>query len=320
MKPALCVFLLCCAQLSLHAQATAAKEPAAKEPAAKESAADAQAVVQRLFAQDIEEEELQKLAKVANKAGVLRQQIIEAKLVWGLRHQNTPFLVKILPEVEILSGSFDPASAAALPNVEAVKSFIAYIKALKAGEAKDAAGFKANILEAIWLSPQQAPVFIQAMEKFRLEAKMASLVIDLKAPLTTSMGEATTLHDVLGGKKALLLDFWASWCGPCMNLMPALKTKAETLPAHGIVVAAVNKDDENAEATAERIRQEQNAKMPWLIEPAERPYTKELEIATIPRMVLLSPEGKVLFNGHPEDPALWVALKKIDATIEAPAH
>lgn len=308
MKSALCVFLFCCSQLSVHAQASAAEE----------ATAGAQALVKRLFAQDTTEEDLQKLAKEANKAGVLRQQIIEAKLVWGLRQQNTSFLVKILPEVEILAGSFDPASAAALPNVEAVQSFIAYIKALKAGEAKDAAGFKENILEAIWLSPQQAPVFIQAMEKFRLEAKMTALVIDLKAPLTTSAGEATTLQDQLDGKKALLLDFWASWCGPCMNLMPALKTKAQTLASHGIVVAAMNKDDENAEATAERIRQEQNAKLPWLIEPAERPYTKALEITTIPRMVLLSPEGKVLFNGHPEDPALWVALKKIDATIEAP--
>jgi thiol-disulfide isomerase/thioredoxin len=306
MKPALCVFFLCCAQFSLHAQAPATREPAG----------DVQTLVKRLFAQDTSEEDLLKLAKEANKAGVLRQQIIEAKLVWGLRQQNTAFLVKILPEVEILAGSFDPASAAAVPNAEAVKSFVAYIKALKAGEASDAAGFKANILEAIWLSPQQAPVFIQAIEKFRLEEKMAALLIDLKAPLITSTGEATTLNDVLGGRKALLLDFWASWCGPCMNLMPALKTKAAALSSHGIVVAAMNKDDENAEATAERIRQEQNAKLPWLVEPAERPYSKALDIATIPRMVLLSPEGKVLFNGHPEDPALWVALKKIDPAIE----
>lgn len=311
MKSAIFVLLFsCCCQLSLNAQA----------PAAGEAAAGAQALMQKLFSQDISEEDLQVLAKEANKAGVPRQQIIEAKLIWGLRQQSTPFLVKILPEVEILASSFDPASAVALPSLETVKSFISYIKAMKASQAGDAAGFKQNILEAIWLSPQQAPVFIQAMEKFRLEAKMAELVIDLKTPLTTSGGEATTLHDVLGGKKALLVDFWASWCGPCMKLMPTLKAKAAALTSHGIVVAAINKDDENAEATAERIRQEQNASLPWLIEPAERPYTTALEVATIPRMVLLTPEGKVLFNGHPEDPALWVALKKIDATIEAPAH
>jgi thiol-disulfide isomerase/thioredoxin len=312
MKPFICALLLSLSQVPVHAQA----------PAADEAKAANQALMQRLFAQDTTEADLQSLAKEANKVGVPRQQIIEAKLVWGLRHQSTPFLAKILPEVEILALSFDPASAAAVPDVDTLKAFIAYIKALKATDAQDAAGFKKNILEALWLSPQQSAVFLQAIEKHRLEAKMAALVIDLKAPLTTSMGEATTLKDQLGGKKALLLDFWASWCGPCMALMPALKEKAAALSPHGIVVAAMNKDDASAEATAEataeRIRQEQNATLPWLVEPAERPYTNQLEIATIPRMVLLSPEGKVLFNGHPEDPALWVALKKIDSTIEAP--
>lgn len=310
MKSFLCILILCAGLSRLHAQ----------PPAAEEAAAGAKALMQRLFAQNTTQEELLTLAKEANKAGVPRQAIIEAKLVWGLRHQDTPFLVKILPEVEILAASFDSASAAALPNVETVQAFAAYIKALKAGEAKDEASFKQNILEAIWLNPQQAQVFLQTIEKFRRESKMGSLIVDLKIPLTTSMGEATTLHDQLGGKKALLLDFWASWCGPCMNLMPALKRKAEKLAAHDVIVAAMNKDDQNAESIAERIRKEQNATLPWLVEPIERPYSKAFEIDSIPRMILLSPEGKVLFNGHPEDPALWAALKKIDPAIEAPAN
>ncbi|MFN0075227.1 MAG: TlpA family protein disulfide reductase [Prosthecobacter sp.] len=312
MKSFLCILLLCTGLSRLHAQTPAA-----------EAAAGAKELMQRLFGQNTTEAELLTLAKEANKAGVPRQAIIEAKLVWGLRHQNTPFLVKILPEVEILAANFDSASAAAIPTAEAAKAFIAYIKALKAADANDAAAFKQNILEAIWLNPQQTPVFIQSIEKFRRESKMVSLVVDLKLPLTNSMGEATTLHDQLGGKKALLLDFWASWCGPCMNLMPALKKKAQTLAAFDIVVVAMNKDDpkdnETAESIAERIRQEQNATLPWLVEPAERPYTKAFELDSIPRMVLLSPEGKVLFNGHPEDPSLWVALKKINPAIQAPA-
>lgn len=309
MKALFCVLILSLGHTCLLAQATPAEE----------AAAGAKALVQRLFAQDATADELLALAKEANKAGIPRQQIIEAKLVWGLRHQDTAFLVKILPELQILASSFDPANAAMLPNAEAAHGFIAYIKALKAADAKDDASFKQNILEAIWLNPQQAPVFLQSIEKFRRESKMGALVVDLKIPLNTSMGEATTLHDQLGGKKALLLDFWASWCGPCMNLMPSLKKKAETLAAHGVVVAAMNKDDENAESIAERIRKEQNATLPWLVEPADRPYSKVFEIDSIPRMILLSPEGKVLFNGHPEDPALWAALKKIDPAIEAPA-
>jgi thiol-disulfide isomerase/thioredoxin len=310
MKSFLCFLLLCTGLSRLHAQT----------PAAGDAAAGAKALMQRLFAQNTTEAELLTLTKEANKAGVPRQAIIEAKLVWGLRHQDTPFLVKILPEVEILAANFDSASAAAIPTAEAAKAFIAYIKALKAADANDAAAFKQNILEAIWLNPQQAQVFLQSIEKFRRESKMGSLIVDLKIPLTTSMGEATTLHDQLGGKKALLLDFWASWCGPCMNLMPALKKKAEKLAAHGVIVAAMNKDDENAESIAERIRKEQNAALPWLVEPIERPYSKAFEIDSIPRMILLSPDGKVLFNGHPEDPALLAALKKIDPAIEAPAN
>ncbi|WP_395740343.1 TlpA family protein disulfide reductase [Prosthecobacter sp.] len=311
MKFSLCALFLCLSQLSLHAQA-----------AADQGAAEGKALVQKLFTQESTQDELLALAKEANKAGVPRQQIIEAKLIWGLRHQNIPFLVKILPEVEILAASFDPALAAALPNVDTAKSFISYIKAMKAASAKDDDGFKSNILEAIWLNPQQASVFIQAIEQVRRESKMAALTADLKIPLTNSAGEATTLSDQLGGKKALLLDFWASWCGPCMKLMPKLQEKARLLSAHGIVVAAVNKDDATpdatAEAKAERIRVELNTSIPWLVEPAERPYTKAFDLESIPRMVLLSPDGKVLFNGHPEDPALWTALKKVDPTVEAP--
>ncbi|MBB5031390.1 TlpA family protein disulfide reductase [Prosthecobacter vanneervenii] len=310
MKFAICVLLLCSSGL-----AGAQSAPSA-EAEAEAAVTAAKAKAQRLFAAGISEKELLEVAKEANKSGVPRQQIIEAKLVWGLRSQNTDFLVKILPEVEILAENFDPATAAAMPNADAVRSFISYIKAMKAESSQDEAGFKQHILEALWLNPQQGQVFLQSISKHRLADEMANLKVDLKLPLTTSGGEATTLNDVLGGKKALLLDFWASWCGPCMQLMPALKHKAETLSAHGIVVAAVNKDDENAESTAERLRNELSMPMPWLVEPPERPFTKELQIESIPRMVLISPDGKVLFNGHPEDPALWVALKKIDPAIE----
>jgi thiol-disulfide isomerase/thioredoxin len=315
MRPHLRTFLVC-TLLALSAPFVAAQDAARTEADAATAAKEA---LQKLFAPSSSAEELLELAKEANKLGVPRQQIIEAKLVWGLRHQDAAFLTKLLPEVEVLASNFDPSQAAAMPNAEAIQSFASYIRALKAQESKDAEGFKKHILEAIWLQPGQASVFIQSIEKARREQKMAAISVDMKLPLSDSMGEMTTLGDLVAGKKAVLIDFWASWCGPCMQLMPSLKKKGDTLPAHGIVVAAMNKDDENALSIAERIRKEQDMSIPWLIEPAERPFTKLFEIESIPRMVLISPDGKVLFNGHPEDPALWAALKKLDTSIEA-AH
>lgn len=103
-----------------------------------------------------------------------------------------------------------------------------------------------------------------------------------------------------------------------MQLMPELKKKAAELAKHGVVVAGMNKDDQNAQTVAAKVRDEQGIDFPWLIEPAERPFSKLLEIDSIPRMILISPDGRVLYNGHPQDPALWSALQKLDPSIQAP--
>ncbi len=300
------VAVLLSASLHAHAQETAPTPPSPQE------------MIQRLFDPQATEKQLLETIKSAGMAGIPRQQLIEAKLVWGLRQQNAAWLEKILPELEVLAANFDRSQSAGLKSAEEVRSFIAYAKALKAQAKNDEEGFKTQILEAIWLNPAQAPIFTQVIEKKRLEAKMANQKVDLSLVLTTHDGEATTLADQLGDKKALLVDFWASWCGPCMQLMPELKKKADLLSKHGIVVAGMNKDDQNAQAVTAKVRDEQEITFPWLIEPAERPFTKLLEIESIPRMILIAPSGQILFNGHPQDPALWVALQKLDPAIKAP--
>ncbi|HEY5450917.1 MAG TPA: TlpA disulfide reductase family protein, partial [Polyangia bacterium] len=61
--------------------------------------------------------------------------------------------------------------------------------------------------------------------------------------------------DSLGGKKidvasyrgrVLLLDVWASWCGPCKQELPMLDAMARRLKAQGIDVLAVSVDQERA--------------------------------------------------------------------------
>jgi hypothetical protein len=73
---------------------------------------------------------------------------------------------------------------------------------------------------------------------------------------------------------------------------------------------------ESDESIAEKVRTEKKMELPWLVEPKERPFSEVLGIETLPRVILVSPEGKILFNGHPQDGGLWTALKSVDATIE----
>ncbi|MFZ4596133.1 MAG: thioredoxin domain-containing protein [Verrucomicrobiaceae bacterium] len=272
-------------------------------------------LAKKLFNSEASLEDFKKASAEAEKSGAPAQLLAEAKLVWGLRHQDTAYLSSVLPELETAAKNFKKEDSAGLGSAEDFLGLISYIRALDAAAKGDEASLKQHITEAFWLSPEQSGLFAGTLKKFRTDAMMAKLTVDMKLPLTNSKAEATTLADALGSNKAILLDFWASWCGPCMELLPELRKKAEHLGKLGIAVAGMN--TESDEGIADKIRAEKGMKdVTWLVEPKARPFSGPLQIDSIPRLVLLSPEGKILFNGHPEEPALWTALKAVNPAIE----
>ena len=142
---------------------------------------------------------------------------------------------------------------------------------------------------------------------------LSKIQIPMDLEIEESNGNKTTLAALTKGKKAVMLDFWATWCGPCMALMPELKKKAKKLGPQGIVVAGMNV--ERGLKKAERTRKKLEIDFTWLVEPKGEPLSGPLEIDSIPRMVLISPEGKVLFNGHPQDAGLAEALAEIGVEL-----
>lgn len=68
--------------------------------------------------------------------------------------------------------------------------------------------------------------------------------------LKTIAGETVKLEDLRG--KVVLLDFWASWCGPCMMAMPEIEKIHQEFAGKPVMVIGVNQRDD-AEAAQEAV-------------------------------------------------------------------
>ncbi len=118
---------------------------------------------------------------------------------------------------------------------------------------------------------------------------------------TTADGQSTHLSALRSPGKFLLIDFWASWCGPCRAAIPMVKAMSEDF-ADKLQVVSVSVD-EKKEAWLKAEREEA---MPWPQlwldrEQMERTAT-DYSIQSIPKLVLVSPEGRIILVTHdPKD-------------------
>ncbi len=131
------------------------------------------------------------------------------------------------------------------------------------------------------------------------EAKVAMLKVGAMAPDFTSQtvdGKDVKLSDLRG--KVVILDFWATWCGPCMASMPHTQEVSAHYKDQGVVVLANCTSDTRAKFEAwVRTNQDKYPDILWTHDKAERgesrASSKLYGVSGIPTQFIIDRDGKV---------------------------
>lgn len=123
------------------------------------------------------------------------------------------------------------------------------------------------------------------------------LVAGQKVPgfeLSTLNGDEISLTDVLEANEFVLVDFWASWCGPCIRDFPSLKEMHADHNENGFEIVAISID-----STFEDWEEGSNEhELPWVsvgeIEGFDGPIASAYGVAFIPKKFLLDSQGCIL--------------------------
>lgn len=110
--------------------------------------------------------------------------------------------------------------------------------------------------------------------------------------LPTAKGDSVQLSSYRG--KVVLLDFWASWCGPCRVANKQLVKMYPSLHQKGVVFLSVSLDD-NEQSWRTAVKKDQ---LQWTqlidLRAWNSPVANAYDVLTIPATFLIDQEGNVV--------------------------
>ncbi|MEL7311944.1 MAG: TlpA disulfide reductase family protein [Pseudomonadota bacterium] len=111
--------------------------------------------------------------------------------------------------------------------------------------------------------------------------------------LQNSAGEQVSLSDLRGD--VVMINFWATWCGPCREEMPLLDELHSRYNRVGFSLLGVNIDDDPRRA--EEMIESLGVSFPVVFDSTKR-VSQQYEVNAMPVTILLDREGVVRYVHH----------------------
>jgi len=139
------------------------------------------------------------------------------------------------------------------------------------------------------------PAGAQLVQEFSNPRHRRDMLAGTNAPdviLSSTNGKRVSLHDFRG--KPVLLDFWATWCFPCVAAFePLKKVYAETAPK-GLVMISINEDNDPAAMT--KFLTTHSLDWPSFYDGDGEIFRSLPTNGGIPFYVLINAEGQIVFS------------------------
>lgn len=133
-----------------------------------------------------------------------------------------------------------------------------------------------------------------------LFASGATLAADVPAPdfsLPDQSGTTVSLSQFDG--QVVLINFWASWCGPCREEMPLLAELHQRYESLGFTMLGINVEEDSTDA--DRFLRSVPVSFPILYD-RENSVSKLYDVIAMPSTILIGRDGRVRYIHHGYEP------------------
>ncbi len=147
----------------------------------------------------------------------------------------------------------------------------------------------------------------QRAERYIEEPELARARLAPPFAVTTLDGQRISLDDLTG--KVVLIDFWATWCGPCREALPHLRAIARKFQGQPLVVLSISVDSDENKWKEFVTKNEMNWPQ-YFDKGFSGPLAKLFGVQAIPHTFTIDSDG-VLQDEHIGDAAIEGKLKKL---------